>query len=326
MRCISVGFCLATVLVGGLLPVRAEAESVSRGTVLRVQATDASGTHEGTCFVVHQEPRNGRTVVYFLTSARLFAARGASFRARVVVDGPRGIDIAAADILVPAGLQDLAILRAVVTDSAFVAFPVHYVEPGVDSVFLIAGQDAAGTRLFATQQTRSTALGTTGDRPLDALSGCPGAPAITERGVFGLVRECAPGLPPAIVPLSASRDFISREIPGFVASPADDPQFVLTAREVTGPLLQVAAGQVREGEVDVPLNLAPGEALVSATARLVDRQSLRSADVTVLSLADRAVKLRFTLGGASPPPQTASWPQGQALVAVRINVITVPTP
>jgi hypothetical protein len=49
------------------------------------------------------------------------------------------------------------------------------------------------------------------------------------------------------------------------------------------------------------------------------------ADVKVLELRNRAVKLRFALGGGPLAlPATTAWPAARALIVVRLNVVVVP--
>jgi hypothetical protein len=66
------------------------------------------------------------------------------------------------------------------------------------------------------------------------------------------------------------------------------------------------------------------EGIVDATASSVHSKSVRLGDVTVLSLRDRTVKLRFAMAGIPPPPFSTTCGPGQALVSVRVNVLVVP--
>ncbi len=77
---------------------------------------------------------------------------------------------------------------------------------------------------------------------------------------------------------------------------------------------------------EIPFELGPRERAVDATASFKKPQSLRLADVTVLSLHDRTVTLRFTMGGIPLPPFSTTCTPGQALVSVRVNTLTLPRP
>lgn len=316
----AIAACIATFLS----PVDAAA---TEGTVLRVQVGEGSDSREGTCFVIHQEERDNETIVFFLTSARLFDEHRQR-RVRVVVDESETLDIPPDGVFLPYGnLQHVAVLRAVSTSARWVTMPIVFepVYPG--SVFVISGYHPDGTRALVTQHVRFVATRTVlGDRAAASVAGCRGAPAIVERGVFGVVSECEPDRVPIVTPLSAVRSFIIRTVPGLTATQSDDPQFTLGEREIIGPLLEVPSGEVRQGEIEIRIDLGAREAAVSATAHVVSRTSLRIADVTVLSLKDRSVKLRFTLGGTPPPATPAPWPQAQALILVRVNLVLLPTP
>jgi hypothetical protein len=72
--------------------------------------------------------------------------------------------------------------------------------------------------------------------------------------------------------------------------------------------------------------LRPRETAVDATASFLNAPSLHLADVTVLSLRDRTVKLRFTMAGIPPAPFSTTCAAGQALVSVRVNVLVLPRP
>ena len=65
----------------------------------------------------------------------------------------------------------------------------------------------------------------------------------------------------------------------------------------------------------MPLELGPREWVVDAQAAFLNPHEVRLAEVTVLTLEDRSVRLRFTVGGwPSPAARPASCPRGQALV------------
>lgn len=58
-----------------------------------------------------------------------------------------------------------------------------------------------------------------------------------------------------------------------------------------------------------------------ATASFIEPPSLHLADITVPSLHDRTVKLRFTMAGVPLPPFSTTCTPGQALVSVRVNIL-----
>jgi hypothetical protein len=69
------------------------------------------------------------------------------------------------------------------------------------------------------------------------------------------------------------------------------------------------------------------ESAIDVSADFVNRREVRLADVSVLNVQDRSVRLRFTLGGVpAPPAPPRACPQGQALVSVRVNVAVARSP
>lgn len=91
---------------------------------------------------------------------------------------------------------------------------------------------------------------------------------------------------------------IERNIPGLIA--AQSTRQPTAAREVQAPTLNIPSGEVPEGKV-------------------------RSVDVTVLKLHERTVRLRVTNGPPSlPAAPSSSWPSTAALVAVRLDVVSIP--
>jgi hypothetical protein len=159
--------------------------------------------------------------------------------------------------------------------------------------------------------------------PVSILAATPEpAPAIVEGGVFGLVTECEPDRATSIVPLSVARNFILRSMPNwrFDSSPA--PVFDVVTRLLTGPSLPVACEATRTGELEIPFVLGPSEPAIDATASVIEPRSRHLADLTILSLQDRTVKLRFTVTGIPLPPFSAPCTPGQALVSVRVNILT----
>jgi hypothetical protein len=303
------------------VPVQAQ----PRGSVLRMQALNPSGEREGTCFVVHQEARGDHTLVTLLTSARLFD-RDAMPRARIFLDATHFVEVEHAAVATPyANMRDVAVLKATITGAALEPLPLVFDQAKVGTLFVISGRGIDGQPALVAEHVRFAATrAVIGDRTTGALAGCLGAPAIVERGVFGIVSECQSDRGPEITPLAVSEGFLARSVPGITARPSDEAQFTVEEREINGPALEVNLGETLEGEVDVPFDLGKQEAVLGATARLVSRTALPVATVTVLSLDDRVVKLRFTVGGPPPPTPPASWPAAQALIVVRMSLVVLP--
>jgi hypothetical protein len=316
-------------LIGGIAltafagqPVLAEPPN----SVFRLQVLNESGTRHGTAFVIRRERRGEQTDVVLVTSARLFE-RESGRRARLLVEGHSPVEIGPDAISTPyANMRDVAILKATTKNLAISALPItfEYVPP--ETLFVISGLSADWSRTVVAQHVRFCATrAVLGDRATGELAGCQGAPAIVESGVFGVVSECGPDRVPEITPLSVSRNFLLRTVPGIGAPQIETTAFHVEERDVVGPELTIPIGDVREGELEVPLHLSWREAVIGASARLVSESQPNVADVTVLELRNRAVKLRFALGGGpAAAPVATAWPAGRALVLVRLNVVVVP--
>jgi hypothetical protein len=159
--------------------------------------------------------------------------------------------------------------------------------------------------------------------PVSILAATPEhAPAIVEGGAFGLVTECEPDRAPSIVSLAVARNFILRNIPGWRFDSPQTPVFDVVTRLLTGPSLPVACEATRTGELEIPFDLGPSELSIDATASVIEPRSRHLAELTILSLHDRTVKLRFTMTGIPLPPFSAPCTPGQALVSVRVNILT----
>jgi hypothetical protein len=197
--------------------------------------------------------------------------------------------------------------------------------PSPGQVFVVSGFSTHGTGLAVPQRVHFAATSLiVGDRDASHLAGCSGAPATVEGGAFGIVSDCQQGRGPSIVPLSVVQHFILRNLPGGSVNVAAGPQFRVFTRTIAGPLLDVPCDATKSGDLDVPFQSPPRELVLDATASFINQRSLRLADVTVASFDDRTMKLRFTMTGIPPPPFPAACPQGQALVTVRVDVVSVP--
>ena len=129
---------------------------------------------------------------------------------------------------------------------------------------------------------------------------------------------------PVIALFSMARAFIERRLPQLTIQTSVAPQFVVIDRPVAGPLVLVGCDATKTGDLDVPFDLESREFAIDATAAFVQPHEVRLAEVTVLKVQDRSLRLGFTLGGVrSPPGVPLTCPQGQALVSLRVNVAVV---
>jgi hypothetical protein len=304
----------------------ASAVAAPEHRVFRLQALNQSGVRDGTAFVIRRETRGEHTDMVLVTSARLFE-RESGRRARLLVEGHSPVEIGPDAIATPyANMRDIAVLKASLTGVAIAALPITFDYVPAETLFVISGLNAEWRPTVVAQHVRFCATrAVLGDRATAELAGCQGAPAIVDRGVFGIVSECGPDRVPEITPLSVSRNFLLRMVPGLGDPRVETTAFHVEQREVVGPELTIPIGGVREGEIEVPLYLAQREAVIGASARLVSEPPPRVADVKVLELRNRAVKLRFALGGGPLAlPATTAWPAARALIVVRLNVVVVP--
>jgi hypothetical protein len=93
------------------------------------------------------------------------------------------------------------------------------IDPGTPpegAPFDVVGFDRAGG-IVALEQRAGPADGASlvGDRSVQAIAGCLGAPAFSSRGLFGIVSDCDEGRPPRITLLSAASQFLRSQIPGW---------------------------------------------------------------------------------------------------------------
>ncbi len=328
----------AMVLATASATTASDIEPRPEGTVARVEATAGDHTAHGTAFLIHTlREANGETTLYFVTAAHLFAAApdlepSGALRARLFIEGTGVLDVAGDRILLPLGSEvglDVAILRVPARDPRVVPVRVTIAPPGPGEVFVIVGHHSDGTPTVLTERVRfeSTRF-VAGDRTAPDVAEFAGAPAFGPGGVFGFVTECGSARVPMVTLLGPAAAFIARQVPGWAAPSSSAQEFQLVQRMVKGPLLQVGCDAISAGEVDVPVTLGPGEALVDAQAALTSPTALRLSDVTVLSHENRTVKLRFTMVGVPPPAFPAAYPppcpQGQALVTIAVNVVVFP--
>jgi len=295
------------------------------GSVVRVHVITDGRSVDGTCALIRREDGERQTVLHFLTSAKLFRDRDAEpsrvHTVQLIFDDGQALEVKREEVILPMGtLVDVALLRATVESTALLSRPVLYDAPLLGEVFMIAGHDRNGERATVIEHVRflSTLLAT-GDRDASSLAACVGAPAIGADSIFGVVTECAAGRAPTIALLSTARTFIERHVP---PSPSIvTRQFEVVRRQFEAPAQSVACDTTRAGEVDVPTKLGPNEFAIGAEASFTNLRQIQIADVSVFTVDDRAVRLRFTIGGMPRPPTApTTCPLGQALISVRLDV------
>jgi hypothetical protein len=201
-------------------------------SVVKLRVVTDAGIIDGTGVVIHRDDRGSAVVLYLLTSSRLFKDREGEGLPRaqpvqVWVDAEHTLDVGRPDVFMPAGpVIDAVLLRATTAATRLVARPISYESPSVGEPFLVAGHDRFGAPALIAERIRfQSTLLATGDRDASTLLGCVGAPAISQKGVFGLVTECHQGRAPVIAILSMARSFIERHLPRSTRQTSSIPQF-----------------------------------------------------------------------------------------------------
>jgi hypothetical protein len=303
------------------------------GTIVRVHVTSGARSIDGSGVLINEVRQKDGTALYFLTSAHLFEDAG-PHRVRIKLNAWDTIDVSADDTFLPYSASgDIAVLRAFTNADAYqglVTVPMTLEAPDAGDVFVVSGLDPGDLPTTVAQHVSfAAAKFLIGDRATGELHDCAGAPALMPEGVFGLVSECAGGLPPVVSLLSASHAFIASHVPGWDAAPTRTMQYQVNNREIAGPLLTVACDEVKTGDIAVPVQVLAHEAIVGATAEFTNPTSLRLGDVTIAAsgFEDHAVHLRFTMVGVPPPlvkdPGDVC-PQGQALVTIKVTTVQWP--
>ncbi len=325
----------ALVMSVGAPPQASADDDATARSVFPVRVISAASDRHGSAVLIRREDHATDATLYFLTSSRLFHESGERrVPPRVVqvrLDDTRTLDVKREDVLFTGdAVVDLAIIRAITTDAEFlVPKPVVYEPPAVGAVFLLSGPDGSqGVTTVADHVRFESTLLVMGDRDASALVDCLGAPALSPEGVFGIVQECEPNRVAVISLLSMARPYIERYLPRVTTTQTVTvPQFRLVDRQVTGPLLTVGCNAATTGELDVPFTLGPRESVADVTAALTTSHEVPLADINVLKLEDRIVRLRFTLGGDPPPPvRPTDCPHGQALVTVHLRLAVMSRP
>ncbi|MGE5246608.1 MAG: hypothetical protein ACM3SQ_20460 [Betaproteobacteria bacterium] len=331
-------FACAAVLVTASASAATQAEPRPDGTVVRIEATAGDHAAQGTAFLIHAVPGpKGEATLYFLTAAHLFVSTAdvqpsGPVRARLFVADNPTLDVGGERIVFPpdgARVGNLAIVRASGPAARMVPVPITVVAPDPGDVFVIVGHQSDGKPKVLTERVRfqSTRF-VVGDRTAPDVEAFTGAPAFGAGGVFGFVSEFSSARVPIVTLIGPAAAFISRSVPGWGPRSSGAPEFQLVQRMVKGPVLQVGCDAVSAGELEVPVEVGLHESLVDAQATMSGTTAVRLADVTVLALQDRTVRLRFTMVGIPPPAFPAAFPppcqQGQALVTVAVNVVVFP--
>jgi hypothetical protein len=316
------------------------------GTIASLEVTDGMTSVRGECFLVYQTWTSQEVTRYFLTVAHLVT--GDAIRVRINVSDTGTIEIGPEDVLLPVanlapasgpGWLDVAILRVRSSASlgALAAVPVVFepIEPG--QLLAIPLRDESGASLLALAGpvrlgTRWSVAPIIGDRPTTPDANLVGTPVLGPRGVVGLVTGWSDGGQTAfIASLHDAELFLRTQLAAWVPAAAGAPLFRVDTRHIDGPLVEVPGQSSITGEINVPLNLEPGEIAISARARLTNRRSIRLGEVTVLGLTDREIRLRFRLTGGEPPkafpdPAWTPYPIGRALVTLEVDTVVVRWP
>jgi hypothetical protein len=306
-------------------------EAGSEPSVFAIRVVSDSGERAGTAVLLGRERRGADEDLFMVTASELLepADRRQGRRVpngRLFVDSGDTRQVDPQHIFLPAsGLFAIAVFRVTVPARPAAVRPIVYDTPPAGSVFLIAGFDQAGSRRSVVERVRfESSRYATGDRDASGLHGCIGAPAIGEQGVFGIVTECVPGRAPVITVLSLARTFLDQHIPTPLQAPRSTTQFHLEEREWSGPNLAVACEPPATREVDVPVLLRNNEHLVDAVPRLIAPHEVAVGEATLLTLDDRSIRLRLTMGTDPQPLASAPCRSGQALITLRVRVAVVP--
>ncbi len=155
--------------------------------------------------LVHREDGPQETVLYFLTSDSLL--RDPSVRPTLLIPDTEGESWGGT----PG--PDIAVLRILTANSSLVPARVTLDRPQLGEWFFIVSHDAAGARVVVHQRIGMVSeRAAAGDTELQTAT-CVGAPAFSEKGVFGIVTQCEPNRPPIVTLLSAATDLLRRLIP-----------------------------------------------------------------------------------------------------------------
>jgi hypothetical protein len=189
-------------------------------SVFALRVAGEAGAEYGTATLIHRAVRGDQADLYFITSSCFFRATYMEGRlltrpVELILDEAHSITIAPKSVFMPSGTcVDVAVFHvAAAADIAAVPQPVTFDSLRIGTGFLVHGFDHDGRPVAVAQEIRFRAtLQVIGDREISSLRGCLGAPAVTPRGVFGVVTECLQGRAPAIALLSVSRRLLEVHI------------------------------------------------------------------------------------------------------------------
>jgi hypothetical protein len=162
--------------------------------------------------LVHREDGPRGVVLFFLTSETLMpATAGALPGWEHEGEGASRRD---------GSTLGIAVIRILIEKSSLPPAAVVLEPPREGEPFFVVIHNAAGQPVVVPQHAQKvSARSAMGDIDISSAAGCVGAPAFTERGVFGIVTECGAGQPPLITLLSSARDLLRRLIPGLPLGP-----------------------------------------------------------------------------------------------------------
>jgi hypothetical protein len=311
-------------------PVQSALGGSSVPVAFRVRVERAGRATYGSAILLRRVPGPGASALYFLTAGDLFKDAGAqrpAYDDKLVVEiGGSTVTVLPQDVSVPAGSHtNVAILKATTTIEVPEPRPLTMTVPPAGALITISGFDRRGMKLDVGARISRIASLLIVANPASPITECAGSAATAGPGTFGIVTDCSAAGLTMIMPLAAIAPWIERIVPVRPSAPRPvETAFELTQRDIVGPMLSVACGEAKTGEVDLPFTLKAGETPIDASATFVNRASLKVAEVSVLRLAERSVRLRFTLTGqpAIALPPSAPCPAGRALLSVRVEIIS----
>jgi hypothetical protein len=317
---------LVLALLAALAPSPAVAGQIviaAQAGVLPVRVSEGSAASpEGVCVAVAAQPRGSSWVVYLVTSARL-VGDGSDWTARVELGGETLV-VSRDQVLIDPG-GTIAILRAI-SATPPTTVPVFLERVPTGSPVVAAGFRPGGDHVLAAAHLHRQAMasGLVFETP-GQIDLRPGTPVLIDRGVLALASGGADARQAAVQELAAHQTFLEQNVPGLAPEQSPGRVFTRADREISGPTLEIPMDRTAQGEIDVPLDLDPRETVIGASARFVTRTPLRLGDLTIVSLDSRRVRLRFALGGEPQPTLSAPWPPAQALVVLRVTLVSEAT-
>lgn len=176
-----------------------------QAAVVQLRLEAARKETVASAILVHREETPENTVLYFLTSERLLTNASVAPSPLVPDSEGEGED--------GATMADIAVLRILAANSPLVPARITLDPPRLGASFSIVSYDAAGARVVVQQRVgMMSERFAVGDIELQTPT-CMGAPALSEKGVFGIVTRCDANRPPIVTLLSAAKDLLQRLIP-----------------------------------------------------------------------------------------------------------------